>query len=350
MARASMGSGVHSSSNTLAGGSEAAQRAAAPTSARASTGTLTDRGDQLRVYGMLALGIMCIGFSAIFTRKAGTPGIVSGFYRFLIGEVALAPFVVRAWLRSRQGQTRSAGAGLRSRSFWLLAFGAGCFFMLDITLWNTSLFLTSAANATLLGNDAPIVVGLVAWLFLRERLRRAYWLGLGLALLGMGAIVGRDAFAHFNLIGDLLALGGGVSYAFYLLCTQSVRNYVDTLASLWIPCAFSTVLLFVVNLALHQQLWGFSGATWFYIGAVGLISQAVGWMAINYALGHLPASIISVTLLGQPVLTALLAVPLLGEQLVPLQIIGGLVALSGIYLVNRGVGRGAEARAVVAVE
>jgi drug/metabolite transporter (DMT)-like permease len=65
----------------------------------------------------------------------------------------------------------------------------------------------------------------------------------------------------------------------------------------------------------------------------------VGWLAINYALGHLPASVVSVTLLGQPVLTAVFAVPLLGQALSQAQLLGGVVALAGIYLVNRGFAR-----------
>jgi drug/metabolite transporter (DMT)-like permease len=60
-----------------------------------------------------------------------------------------------------------------------------------------------------------------------------------------------------------------------------------------------------------------------------------GYLAINYALGHLPASIVSPTMLGQPVLTALLAGPLLGETLGLWQVVGGVAVLGGVYLVHR---------------
>ena len=68
---------------------------------------------------------------------------------------------------------------------------------------------------------------------------------------------------------------------------------------------------------------------------MGLMPQVAGYLAINYALGHLPAPIVSVTLLGQPVVTALLAVPLLAEGLSVEQVVGGLIVLGGIYLANR---------------
>ncbi|HCB01527.1 MAG TPA: hypothetical protein DEP19_04015, partial [Anaerolineae bacterium] len=62
--------------------------------------------------------------------------------------------------------------------------------------------------------------------------------------------------------------------------------------------------------------------------------QMIGYLAISYALGHLPASIVSPTLVGQPILTAILAIPLLGEIPTLTQWLGGAIALLGIYIVN----------------
>lgn len=317
--------------------------------------------DRLRVYAALALGICCIALSAIFTRLAHVPGTVSGFYRVAIAEVVLLPLFLRSVARGEAGThkdppgptghmleakspvglSRPREAKPRGRRVWLMALLAGLFFALDLGLWNTSLFLTPVANATLLANDAPIVVGLIAVLILHERLRGSYWLGLAVALAGMGVIVGQDALASSGHLGagDALALLAGVSYALYLTITPHVRAHMSTLASLWIPGLAGMTVLLAFNLAAGRALWGFSGGTWLALLAVGLISQAVGWLAINYALGHMPASVVSVTLLAQPVLTALFAVPLLGEALAGRQLLGGAVALAGIYLVNRGFAR-----------
>lgn len=283
-----------------------------------------------RVYGILAVGIVSIAMSGIFTRWAHVPGPVSAFYRVAIAEIVLAPVFMRSISR---------GPATYDRRAWLLALAAGVFFMLDLGIWNTSLLLTSVANATLLGNDAPIIVGLIALLFFHERLRLSYWLGMAIAVAGMAAIVGLDVLGTSHAdsgIGDALALTAGVSYAMYLTVTQRVRARMDTLASLWIPGVVGMSLLLIYCLVTHQALWGFSTGTWLSLVAVGLVSQALGWMSINYALGHLPASVVSVTLLGQPVLTAILAVPLLHQAIGPLQMVGGAAALLGIYLVNRG--------------
>jgi drug/metabolite transporter (DMT)-like permease len=287
---------------------------------------------RLRIYGALGFGVICIALSAIFTVWANLPGTVSAFYRVAIASAVLAaPFGLRV----------ARGKVALDWRVWLLAGGAGIFFAADLALWNTSLLMIPAATSTLLGNDAPIIVGLGAMVLFRERLRPMYWLGLAVALLGMGTIVGRDLVAGSNLgIGDLLSLAAGCSYAFYLLATQRIRSRLDTLASLWIPAATGSVLLLIFNLATRQPLAGFSVHSYLALLGMALVSQVAGWLAINYALGHLPASIVSVTLLAQPVLTALFAVPLLQQALSVNQILGGGVALVGIYIVNRSAVRG----------
>ena len=68
--------------------------------------------------------------------------------------------------------------------------------------------------------------------------------------------------------------------------------------------------------------------------AIALVSQVTGWLLINYAFGHLRASLVSVALLGQPLIATLLAAPLLGEVPGPLQVLGGLVTLAGIVVVQ----------------
>jgi drug/metabolite transporter (DMT)-like permease len=291
-----------------------------------------------RIYGVLALGIVCIALSAIFVKLAvGVPGTVSAFYRVAIAAVALAIPFARGQARKSRSAEATSGLGWR---IWALAIVAGVFFALDLGFWNTSLGFTTAANATLLGNDAPLVVGLGALILFHERPRVSYWLGLIIALLGMSVIVGWDVISQSPLsAGDLLAMLAGVFYAGYLLTTQRIRADMDTLPSLWVASATGTVLLLAFILATGQALVGYSLNAYMALLGLGLISQLVGWLAINYALGHMPASVVSVTLLTQPILTALFAVPLLKESLETHQIVGGLIALGGIFLVNRGVGK-----------
>ena len=286
----------------------------------------------LRAYLALALGIVCIGFSAIFTKWAQVPGPVSAFYRVAIATVVLAiPYAIYS-ARSRKDSTHKP---MTPRVMWGVAF-AGLFFALDLALWNTSLAFTSAANSTLLGNTSTLWVSLGAMLIFHESLKRRFWLGMAMAFAGAVVIVGRDVFEHPNLgWGDLLAVGSSLFYAGYLLGTQRVRQHIGTLPFMWLSSFVAMVFLLAYVLLAGSNLTDFTGDTWLALLALGLISHALGWMAINYSLGHIPAPIASVSLLSQPVLTAIIAVPLLAESLSEWQIGGGLVVLLGIYIVNR---------------
>jgi drug/metabolite transporter (DMT)-like permease len=246
--------------------------------------------------------------------------------------VLAIPFMLNS---SRHGVTGLRGRALTWRALWL-ASSAGLFFALDLGFWNTSLLYTSAANSTLLGNTSTLWVSLGAvWIF-HESLKRRFWLGMLLALAGAVIIVGRDVVEHPNLgWGDLLAVGSSLFYAGYLLGTQRARQYWATLPFMWVSSVAATLALLSFILFMGLPLGGFTLDTWLALLALGLISHVLGWLSINYALGHLPAPITAVSLLSQPVITAIIAVPLLGEHLSIYQIGGGLLVLVGIYVVNR---------------
>lgn len=286
-----------------------------------------------RAYLFLALGIFFISFSAIFTKWTNLPGATSGFYRLAIAAVVLAlPF----YRRRRQHPPLD-------RRVLALALLGGLWFALDTAMWNTSLTLTSAASATLLGNTSSILVALGAWLIFRERLRGRFWFGLFIALIGVLLVLSADwltpqdtpAIADTRTLGNLLALAAAFFYAAYLLTTQRTRASLDTVSYLFIMSAFGALVLLPFNVLGSLPLTGFSLQTWIALLGLAIITHVGGWLAINDSLGHIPASIVSVTLLAQPALTAILAIPLLGEALFPLQVIGGILALIGIYIVNR---------------
>jgi len=286
-----------------------------------------------RAYLILVFGVFCIGFSAIFVKWTHLPGVTSGFYRLAISTLALSiPFLVR----------RSSRAPISPHVFALASLG-GLWFALDVLAWQTSLQYASAASATLLGNTSTILVVLGAWLIFREKLRLKFWLGLFVAFAGVLLVLSADllsghstqAVANARTEGNLLALLGAFFYAAYILTTQHTRAHLDTVSYLFIMSGIGALLLLPLNIAQQQPLWGYPIETWLALLGLALITHVGGWLAIGYALGHIRASIVSVTLLGQPVLTALFSIPLLGEDLFPLQIVGGLLVLGGIYIVNR---------------
>lgn len=279
----------------------------------------------LPAYLALIAGIVCIAWSAIFVKWTDIPGPASAFYRMLVPALVLLPthFLDR-------GRAR-----ISSRTLGIIWLG-GLFFALDLGLYNTSILRTSAANATLLGNNTPIVVGLLSWLVFRQRPAVGFWLGLLLAVSGTGLIVWADMgkLARFG-VGDVMSLGAAACFAVYLMVTERVRATTGTLAFLRLAMVASTVALLLINVALGVSLRVPHGRTLWAVLGLGLISQLGGYLALTYALGHLPATITSISLLTQGPLTAALAAVLLSEPLTWAQIVGGLLVLSGVGLAHR---------------
>lgn len=282
-------------------------------------------------YLALTAGVICISWAAIFVRWTNIPGPASAFYRLLIPAVVLLPTFFFGRQKSR----------ISPRTLLIISLG-GFFFALDLAFYNTAILQTSAANATLLGNNTPIVVGLLSWLIFRKRPGFAFWLGLALAVAGSFVILWSDLARHAGFgTGDVLSLSAAACFAVYLMVTEQVRTHTGTLVFLRLAIFTSTIFLFFFNLVLKVPLTVPDGRSWAALLGLGLVSQLGGYLALTYALGHLPATLTSVSLLSQGPLTALLAALLLAEPLSTAQIVGGTLVLFGVGLAN-GLSRPAE--------
>lgn len=277
-------------------------------------------------YAALATGIISLSLSAMFVRWADAPGTITGFYRLLFSTILLTPLFLR--------QQRQHDAV--DRAFLIFPILGGLFTAFDFTFWNTSVKFTTAANATLLGNTAPLWVALFTHYFLREKLGGGFWVGLFLALGGAVLVMGADFLLHPKLgLGDLMACAAAVFYASYQLVTQRGRKNIDPFRYIWLVGVSATLFILAINLVLGYPFTGYSTRTWLVFLATAIVSQTIGYFSVSYALGYLPASIVAPTLIMQPILTAILAIPLLGEVPRTIQWLGGGVALTGIYLVNQ---------------
>lgn len=262
----------------------------------------------------------------MFIRWADAPGPITGFYRLLISTVLFLPFFI---------QQQRKLPPMEMRWVWF-PLCAGLFTAFDFAFWNTSLKYTSAANATLLGNTSPLWVALAALFLFKEKLRGTFWLGLAFTLAGAVLIVGTDFLEHPALsLGDLLASIAAIFYAAYQLITQRGRVHIDPFRYIWLVGVSATLGMLIINLILGNSFTGYDSQTWVMFFTAAIVSQMIGYLSITYALGHLPASVVSPTLIGQPILTTLLAIPLLGELPSAIQWVGSLIALAGIYIVNQ---------------
>ena len=285
----------------------------------------TPTTNPLLPYAALLFGVVALGSTAIFVRLADAPGSVFAFYRMAIAvSVTALPFGIQA-KRSNP---------LPHPYLWVAMLG-GLFLALDLWIWNDAVRLTNAANATLFGNTSVIWVAIGSMVLFRERLRSAFWIGLVVAVMGMVVIMGQD-MTHPTLgIGDLMCILAGFFYGLFFLATARARERLNYFVAWWVSSMASAVVLLAISLALQKSLVGYSVQTYLCILGAAFLTQLGGYLSVNYAIGRLPVSTVSPTLLAQPVVTAILAVPLLNQPIAVSQITGGALILFGIFVINK---------------
>lgn len=278
-------------------------------------------------YLALAIAIISQVLSPFFVRWAGdVPGPVFAFYRMAIGGLLISGFFI---------------ASIRGKKFWtwqnmLFPVLGGICTAFDLSLWNTALQKTTIANATLMSNTAPVWVVLASILLFRDKFKKSFWLGLLLAMGGAAVVLSYDFIRRPHLSGgDLFSLASGLFYGGYYLSTQRGRERLTVIEYLWVMSASASAVLLVISLSMGYPLRGYSSQTWLSFLGAGIVVQCIAYVGVAYALGHLPAAVVSPTIILQPVLSALLAIPLFGEAFIPVQWIGMASVLSGVYLINR---------------
>jgi len=219
-----------------------------------------------------------------------------------------------------------------SRAGAELAILAGLLLAVDLALWNSALLEIRAADAALLANNAPIWVGLLAWLVWNRRLGRKYWLGLAFALAGTTVLLGHIRHSMTLGRGAALAALSSLFYAAYLQCAERARVHMGAVTFVARMSTTGALALLVVCSLMRLPFLGFTPYAWFSLAFMGVISHLGGWLAGSYALGRIPAARASVVMLLQTPLTALAAVALFDERLSMLQLSGGALLLGGVAL------------------
>jgi drug/metabolite transporter (DMT)-like permease len=284
--------------------------------------------DETNTRGMsvaaLTGGILVTACAPILVKWAGVPGLASALYRLLFAALVIMPL----WLVRRRGWPTPSAV------VWAAVGGA--LLAANFAFLNSALMLTTAATATLIAGSAPLWVGVGSLLIFQQRLPARYWGGLAVALVGMTVVLGGSALWPPKLgLGESLAMATSVCYAAYLLTISRIRICLDTLSIAAVGSLSGVATLLALALGLGVPLAGYDARTWAALLGLGLVSHVGGLLGIGFALGRLPATTVSVALLGIPVLAALLAVPLLGEPLGQGFIIGGMLILGGIGLATR---------------
>jgi drug/metabolite transporter (DMT)-like permease len=274
-------------------------------------------------YLAVFVGVIAVSFSSLFVRLATAPALIIATYRLLFTFLVLAPFSFR-----KRADLRAMG-GKRL----LLTATGGLFLALHFVIWFISLNYTSVASSVVLVTTQPIFVVLGSLLFFKERISRLALLGGGLAITGSVIIGAADFQVGLRaLFGDMLALVAAVMISGYLLIGRRLRKDVPLEAFTAVTYGTSTLALVITALITRTPFSGYPPRDWLLFVALALVCTVMGHTLFSWALRHVPASAVSVSILGEPLGAILWAGIFLGEPPTLRQIIGGGVIFSGLYL------------------
>ncbi len=295
----------------------------------------TSPNKPLGAYAVLAIGILAVSTAAIIIRFAqdqGVPSLLIAASRLLVAALALTPFTLRRYRSHLQGLGRGDIA---------LAIISGVFLAAHFATWVTSLEYTSVLISVVLVTTSPIWVALLEVFVLRARLNSLIIGGLVIVIVG-GAMIGLASApteiesTNDNLIGGLLSLAGAITVSVYLIIGRKLRAQLPVIPYIWLVYGCAALTLLVIVFITSTPVIGYAPTSYLLLLALGLVPQLIGHSSLNYALGYLPATIVSVATQIEPISSALLAFIIFRESPTPTQVIGSIIILLGVMLATIG--------------
>jgi drug/metabolite transporter (DMT)-like permease len=283
--------------------------------------------DRLLTASALAVAVTAVSSSGPLVVFAAVPALAVAFWRNALAAGVLWPV---AGVRHRDGLVALGRAGAARSAL------AGVALAVHFGTWMSALTLTSVATATALVCTQPAWAGLLAALRGR-RLPRLTWLGIAIAVGGAGLATGADLTVSTRaVLGDLLALAGGLAGAVYMTIGERVRQRASTTTYTAVCYGSCAVTLLVVCLAAGVPLAGYPAAGWLAIVALTAGPQFLGHSLFNLTLRRLPATVVSVVALLEVPGAALLAYLLVAQVPAAVTVPGMAVLVAGVAVAVLG--------------
>lgn len=276
-----------------------------------------------RPWPVLILAILAISTSAVLVRLA--PGVhpaTLALWRVAIVFALLSPSLAaeRPVLRARDVGLVILAGGMLALHFWS---------------WFASLGMTTVMRSTVLVCLSPVWAAIVEWGALKSRPSARYWPGVLIALCGVGLMSGLlQGSGGASLLGDGLAVAGGVFSAVYLVVGRSVRQRVSIGPYGALICGACALWLLLIAALTGAPLLGLPPRAWLAIAGLALGPQLFGHIGMNYAVRYLSAALVSALTLLEPVGATALGAVVLREVPSTTEVAGGLLILVGLAVVT----------------
>jgi len=287
-----------------------------------------------RPYVAISTAVLAVSFAAVLVLSCDAPPLSIALYRAIFTTLAILPFVI---LRKENIEELRA-LPLPTLGVMVLI---GVVLAAHFALWITSLTKTSVASSVVLVTAHPVLVAPVSYYLLKERLSPINVFGVAIALAGVATLVvgnyGGVSFSIDSLEGNILAILGGVCAGLYILGGRVLRQRVSVFPYVLVVNAVAALTLVPICLAFDAPIHGLASEDYLIILLMALVAGLVGHTLYNWSLGYLRASVASVFLLGEPIVSSLLAFafPWIAQQPSFYTAVGGAVILTGIFLTTR---------------
>jgi drug/metabolite transporter (DMT)-like permease len=280
---------------------------------------------RLHAHAVLAIGVVAVSCAAVLIREADAPALVIAAYRMGLAAVPAGALALAT------GRERASQDGL-----WAWPLLAGTFLALHFGFWIASLQQTSVITSVVLVTTTPVFVGLASPFVLGERVATATWTGIGIATVGAVLMVSEDVGEGLGtVVGDMYALLGAIFATGYLMIGRRARPQLSWARYVGVVYPVAAVLLVISVVVAGEPFTGYSIKTFVMLGLLALVPQLVGHTAINWALAYVPAAMVAVAILGEPVGATTLAALILREMPSVFEVAGALLVLTGVYVVLR---------------
>jgi drug/metabolite transporter (DMT)-like permease len=294
---------------------------------------------------VIIIAILAVSTASIFIRYAqtsGAPSLGIAALRLTFATLLIAPVVLTRHLDELKRLTRTE---------ILLGLFSGLFLAAHFATWISSLEFTSVASSVVFVGTGPLWVALLSPIVLKEHISRSAVFGLALAVLG-GTIIGlADACTWKNglvcpdlgeilqgraMWGNFLALAGAWAVTGYLIIGRKLRSGISLMTYIFVVYGMGAAALIGFTFISGQSLFGYTPQAYGWIFLLAAIPQLIGHTSYNWALKYLSATMVAVSVLGEPIGSATLAFFLLNEIPSLMTIAGGLLILIGIYFSSKG--------------
>ena len=207
----------------------------------------------------LGIGAICISFAPIFVKLIDLSPTLIGFYRCFFAAVLLLPWIIFRGLKKKEDSSFLYSSN--QKKLFLFLSGASLFFAMDLFVWHRSVVYAGAGVGTILANTQVFYLSLFGFIFLKERPKPRFWLGVVLGFFGLFFLI---QFYQKDWVGErfhegvMFGLITGIAYASFILTLRFAergREAVETTQKLFHLSLMTSLVLIPIVLTEGPWQW-----------------------------------------------------------------------------------------------